>query len=90
MAEGNICLSSELQEWKSTPVGHAGLWVIQPYKGIAEAEDSHTNPAHAHTSTWVCASVVGRRRGEEVVVPAGQLKYSAERSTATARDSRNS
>lgn len=85
LVEGNICLRSELQEWKSTPVGHAGVWVIQPYKGIVEAEDHHTSLAHAHTSMWVCASVAR----EGVVVPAGQLKYSAEWSTATARDSRN-
>lgn len=73
-------------------MGHAGLWVIQPYKDIVEAEDHHTNPAHAHTSMWVCASVaVGREEewSDGVVVPAGQLKYSAEWSIATARDSRN-
>lgn len=84
LAEGTICLRRELQEWKSTPVGHAGLWVIQPYKGIVEAADHHTGPAHAHTSMWVC--VWG---GDGVVVPAGQLKNSAEWSIATARDSRN-
>lgn len=57
LAEGNVCLRSGLQEWKSTPVGHAGLWVIQPYKGIIEAEDRRTSPAHAHISLFVCACV---------------------------------
>ena len=48
LAEGNICLRSELQEWKSTPVGHAGLRVRPPYKGIVEAEDRCTG-LHMHT-----------------------------------------
>jgi len=72
--------------------GHAGVWVIQPYKGIVEAEDHRTGPAHAHTSMWVCACVhlwCWRGGSDGMVVPAGQLKNSAEWRIAIARDSRN-
>lgn len=57
------CMSggTELQEWKSTRVVHAGPWVRPPYKGIVEAEDCRTSPAHAHVyvgvRSYMCACV---------------------------------
>lgn len=47
--------------------------------------NGHTSPAQAHTSVWVCTSVVWWG----VAVPAGQLKNSAAWRIATARDSKN-
>lgn len=46
---------------------------------------------HISVCVCVCASVVvgWRRRSDGVVVPAGQLKNSAEWRISTARDSRN-
>lgn len=76
---------------------HAGPWVQPPYKGIAEAEDCRTSPAHAHIYVGVlqlhaCVRVRAEGGGSGGVdgfaVPAGQLKYSAEVSIATAWDTR--
>lgn len=66
------------------PEGPAGVWVICPYKDIVKAKGLHTNPAHM--SVRVCATVAVTEGG---VVPAGQLKNSAEYGIATARESKN-
>lgn len=93
LAEGNTCRSAEHQEWKSTRVVHAGPWVLPPYKGIVEAEDWCTSPAHARIYVGVCSymcACVWKDGGgvDGIAVPAGQLKYSAEVSIATAWDTR--
>lgn len=54
LTQVTTCWGSELQEWKSAPVVHAGPRVRPPYKGIAEAEDCRTSPAHAHIYVGVC------------------------------------
>lgn len=59
-----------------------------------KAEDCRTSPAHAHIYVGVCSymrACVWEEKGRGVdglAVPAGQLKYSAEVSIATAWDPR--
>lgn len=54
-----------LQEWKPTRVVHAGLWVRPPYKGIVEAEDCRTSPAHARFYVGVCSYMFACAWGEK-------------------------
>lgn len=78
--EYTVCFRSGLQEWKAVLAGCVGHTTIQGHS----RGNGHTSPAQAHTSVWVCACVVWG-----VVVPAGQLKNSAEWRIATAWDSKN-
>lgn len=56
----NICCGSGLLEWKLTLVGHAGLWVIQPYKDTGEAKDRDTSlHMHIHILLYVGVCVCG-------------------------------